>query len=92
MEAAAKRIVSYITEVLGIAEDLTPYTEIIGTSIEKEGITVHLKEAIVTPNAILVAVDVKGAPEGYGVGDGDIIINFKKFKYWNDYDSYYRYM
>lgn len=78
VEAAAQKIISYIAGVLGIEEDLTPYTEIVGTAIEKEGITVCLEEVVVTPNAVLVAVSVEGAPEDYGIGTGTITINGTK--------------
>ena len=51
---------------------------IVGTAIEKEGITVCLEEVVVTPNAVLVAVSVEGAPEDYGIGTGTITINGTK--------------
>lgn len=75
VEAAARKIITYIADILEISEDITPYTEIIGTSIEKDGITVSLEEVIVTPKTIVVAVRVEGPEAEYCVGNGDIIIN-----------------
>lgn len=65
VSAAVSRAAAMIVEILQISEDLTPYTEVIHTTQEKNGIAVTLNEVILTENSLLVSVDLDDR-EGYG--------------------------
>lgn len=52
VEAAIRNFTTKIAEILGVSGDLTPYTEIIGVSQTKEGVTLTLEEVILAENQL----------------------------------------
>ena len=64
-----------IANILNISNDLRPYTEIIGTAIEKDGITLKLQEVILTENSVVVGIEVAPEEKTLGVEITSIKIN-----------------
>ncbi len=58
--AAISRFTTLIGEVLGLSDDLTPYTDLIQTTQRQDGTEVTLREVIWTGNSLLASVSVKG--------------------------------
>lgn len=68
VSAAVSKVASMIAEILQISNDLTPYTDIINTTQEKNGISITLNEVILTENSLLVSVNLNDKEEYSGVG------------------------
>lgn len=66
--AAISRFTTMIAEILQVSNDLTPYTDIINTTQEKNGISITLNEVILTENSLLVSVNLDDKEEYDGVG------------------------
>jgi len=59
-QAFAKRISYDIASSLGISADLTPYQNVVNQSVTKNGITITLKEAILTNDSLIIAYEETG--------------------------------
>ncbi len=68
VSAAVSKFASIIAEILQISSDLTPYTDIINTTQEKNGISITLNEVILTENSLLVSINLNDKEEYGGVG------------------------
>lgn len=68
VSAAVSKVASMIAEILQISNDLTPYTDIVNTTQEKNGISITLNEVILTENSLLVSVNLNDKEEYSGVG------------------------
>lgn len=82
ISAAISRFTTQIAEILQIGEDLTPYTERIGTTQEKNGISVTLNEVMLSGNSLFLSVTVDSGQENESIGvgaDGAIWINGKEY-------------
>ena len=66
--AAISRFTTMIAEILQISSDLAPYTDVINTTQEKNGISITLNEVILTENSLLVSVNLDAEDEYDGVG------------------------
>ncbi len=55
VKAAIRHFTTKIAEIMGVSNDLLPYTDIIGTSQTKEGVTVTLEEVILAENHLYAA-------------------------------------
>ena len=71
--AAVSRFTTMIAEILQISNDLEPYTGVINTTQEKDGISITLNEVILTNNSLLVSVNLDAEAEydviGISVGE-----------------------
>lgn len=73
--AAISRFTTMIAEILQLSNDLTPYTDIINTTQEKDGISTTLNEVILSDNSLFASVslyDTNGYDE-IGVSAGESI-------------------
>ena len=71
-----------IAEILQISNDLEPYTDVINTTQEKDGISITLNEVILTNNSLLVSVnlDAEAEYDGIGISVGEsITINGREY-------------
>jgi len=68
VSAAVSKFASIIAEILQISNDLAPYTDVINTTQEKNGISITLNEVILTENSLLVSVNLDAEDEYDGVG------------------------
>lgn len=59
VEAAIHEFTTRIAEMLGVSNDLVPYTEIIGVSQKKEGVTLTLEEVILAENQLYAVFHMK---------------------------------
>lgn len=59
VEAAIRHFTTKIAEIMGVSNDLLPYTDIIGVSQTKEGVTVTLEEAILAENHLYTAFRIE---------------------------------
>lgn len=75
VKASVEKIFTMIATILNISNDLQPYTEIIGTAIEKEGITLKLQEVILTENSVVVGIEVAPKEKTLGVEITSIKLN-----------------
>lgn len=66
--AAVSRFTTMIAEILQISNDLEPYTDVINTTQEKDGISITLNEVILTNNSLLVSVNLDAETEYDGIG------------------------
>lgn len=71
--AAISRFTTMMGEILGLSDDLTPYTDIINTTQRQDGTGITLKEVIWTGNSLLASVHVEGADDGAGISAGESI-------------------
>ncbi len=60
VHAAISRFTTIIGEMLGLSDDLTPYTDMIHTTQRQKGTEVILREVIWTGNSLFASVSVKG--------------------------------
>jgi len=73
--ATISRFTTMIAEILQLSNDLTPYTDIINTTQEKDGISITLNEVILSGNSLFASVslyDMDGY-DGVGVSAGESI-------------------
>lgn len=56
VKAAIRHFTTKIAEIMGVSNDLLPYTDIIGASQTKEGVTVTLEEVILAENHLYAAL------------------------------------
>ena len=75
VKASVEKLFTMIANILNISNDLRPYTEIIGTAIEKDGITLKLQEVILTENSVVVGIEVAPEEKTLGVEITSIKIN-----------------
>ena len=70
--AAISRFTTMIAEILQISNDLAPYTDVINTTQEKNGIAITLNEVVLTDNSLFVSVnlDTEDKYEGIGISTG----------------------
>ena len=68
VHAAVSRFTTMIAEILQISNDLEPYTDVINTTQEKDGISITLNEVILTNNSLLVSVNLDAETEYDGIG------------------------
>lgn len=68
VSAAVSKFASKIAEILQISSDLTPYTDIINTTQEKNGVSITLNEVILTENSLLVSINLNDKEEYGGIG------------------------
>lgn len=68
VSAAISKFSTMIAEILQISNDLEPYTDVINTTQEKDGISITLNEVILTENSLLVSVNLNDKEEYSGVG------------------------
>lgn len=75
VSAAVSKFTSMIAEILQISNNLDPYTDVINTTQKKNGISITLKEAILTGNSLLISVnlDVENEYDGVGISAGENI-------------------
>lgn len=76
--AAISRFTTMIAQILQITNDLEPYTDVINTTQEKNGVSITLNEVILTDHSLLVSVNLDAEEEydGVGISAGeDITIN-----------------
>lgn len=59
VEAAIRHFTTKIAEIMGVSNDLLPYTDIIGASQTKEGVTVTLEEVILAENHLYTAFRIE---------------------------------
>ena len=73
--AAISRFTTAIAEILQISNDLEPYTDVVNTMQEKNGISITLNEVILTDSSLLVAVnlDTEDKYDGVGISAGENI-------------------
>ena len=88
--AAISRFTTMIAEILQISNDLAPYTDVINTTQEKNGISITLNEVILTDNSLLVSVnlDVEDEYDGVGISAGENI-KINESEYTCDSSSVY---
>lgn len=88
--AAISRFTTMIAEILQISNDLAPYTDVINTTQEKNGISITLNEAILTDNSLLVSVNLDAGDEydGVGISAGENI-KINGSEYTCDFSSVY---
>ena len=67
VHAAVSRFTTMIAEILQ-SNDLEPYTDVINTTQEKDGISITLNEVILTNNSLLVSVNLDAETEYDGIG------------------------
>lgn len=53
--AGAKAVIYSLSELLGIEKDLSPYSTVVGQSVEKNGVTVTLSEVIMDYDRMLIS-------------------------------------
>ena len=53
--AQSQQIMESLSTLLGIKEDLSPYSTVVGKSISKDGITVTLNEVLLDGNSLLIS-------------------------------------
>lgn len=75
VKASVETLFTMIANILNISNDLRPYIEIIGTAIEKDGITLKLQEVILTENSVVVGIEVAPEEKTLGVEITSIKIN-----------------
>lgn len=75
VSAAVSRFTTMIAEILQISNDIEPYTDVINTTQEKNGISVTLNEVILTDSSLLVAVNLytEDKYDGVGISAGENI-------------------
>ena len=75
VSAAVSRFTTMIAEILQMSNDIEPYTDVINTTQEKNGISVTLNEVILTDSSLLVAVnlDTEDKYDGVGISAGENI-------------------
>lgn len=73
--AAVGRFTTMIAEILQITNDLEPYTDVINTTQEKNGVSLTLNEVILTDHSLLVSVnlDAEEAYDGIGISASEAI-------------------
>lgn len=73
--AAISRFTTTIAEILQISNDLEPYTDVVNTTQEKNGISITLNEVILTDSSLLAAVnlDTEDKYDGVGISAGENI-------------------
>lgn len=82
VSAAVSRFTTMIAEILQISNDIEPYTDVINTTQEKNGISVTLNEVILTDNSLFVSVNLDTENEYDDVGvsvEENIKINGSKY-------------
>lgn len=75
VKASVETLFTMIANILNISNDLRPYIDIIGTAIEKDGITLKLQEVILTENSVVVGIEVAPEEKTLGVEITSIKIN-----------------
>ena len=64
--AAISRFTTMIGEILGLSDDLMPYTDIIHTTQRQDGVEITLNEVIWTGSSFLASVHAEGIDESDG--------------------------
>lgn len=59
VEAALRKVTTFISEMLGIKEDISSYTEIKNIPVTKNGLTLTLEEVILNKEELLILVSQK---------------------------------
>lgn len=80
--AGLSRFTMMIAEILQITNDLEPYTDVINTTQEKNGVSLTLNEVILTDHSLLASVNLDAEEEydGIGISAGEnITINGKNY-------------
>ncbi len=69
VEAAIRNFTVHIAEMLGVSGNLEPYTQVIGVSQKKDGVTLTLEEVILAENQLYAAFHIEW-DEGVEIKDG----------------------
>lgn len=72
VEAAIHEFTTRIAGILGVSSDLVPYTEIIGVSQTKEGITLTLEEVVLAENQLYAVFHMEWKEKGMPAPDLNI--------------------